>query len=427
MLNLVSGQKVKVSDIRSPSQSLIVTLEIAATFEIDFSCFGLDDSGKLSDERYMTFFNQPQTPCGAVKIVNQQTNNKLSFEINLDLLPSTIHKLVLTAAIDGTQTMSQIQQGAVQIVNQGTAAAEFSFQAKNFKDEKALMLAEFYQKDGVWRFAAVGQGFNWGLAALVSFFGGDVAEEAPAAPQSAVSGNSAISLEKKIEKAAPQLVNLAKKATISLEKKQLTQVKAQVGLVLDASGSMNGQYNKGRVQEVIDRLLPLAVHFDDDGSLECWAFGEKTTQLDSVTLHNVKDYVQMTNGGWKKWPVGARYNEEPKAIKQVIDFFKKNSIKGVPVYILFISDGGVDSSNSRLIKTLITDAAKLPIFWQFVGIGGSNYGILEKLDDLSGRVVDNCNFFALDDLHDIDEQKLYDLMLEEFPLWLKEVKQKGIL
>jgi tellurite resistance protein TerA len=35
---------------------------------VDISCFGLDAAQKLSDERYMTFFNQPKTPCGGVAI-----------------------------------------------------------------------------------------------------------------------------------------------------------------------------------------------------------------------------------------------------------------------------------------------------------------------------------------------------------------------
>ena len=75
----------------------------------------------------------------------------------------------------------------------------------------------------------------------------------------------------------------------------------------------------------------------------------------------------------------------------------------------------------------MTEAAKLPIFWQFVGLGGRNYGILENLDDMTGRVVDNCNFFALDDLSDMSEEALYENLLEEFPEWLKKAKSKGIL
>jgi hypothetical protein len=143
-----------------------------------------------------------------------------------------------------------------------------------------------------------------------------------------------------------------------------------------------------------------------------------------VTLANHKDFINTDSHGWKDWAVGARYNDEPKAIKKVIDFYKK-SRDTTPIYILFISDGGVSASGA--IKKLMIEAAKLPIFWQFVGIGGHNYGILEKLDTMAGRVVDNCGFFALDDLHDITEEQLYDKLMEEFPQWLKDAKAKGII
>lgn len=46
------------------------------------------------------------------------------------------------------------------------------------------------------------------------------------------------------------------------------------------------------------------------------------------------------------------------------------------------------------MQQILTACANLPIFWQFVGVGGSNYGVLEKLDTMTGRVVDNCNFLV---------------------------------
>jgi len=427
MLSLIRGQKTPLSTVLAHSKKFSIKFNTTANgLVLDVAAFGLDAQAKLSDDRYMLFYNQPMSPCQAIEFQAESAE----FSLDLGLLPSSIDKIVFTLTVDGQASMQQLAHSRLQILDaERRVVAEFAFDGTMFQQEKALMLAELYQKDGIWRFAAVGQGFNGGLAALVQHFGGEVADEpTQAAPTPATTPvTPSISLEKKVAEHAPQLVNLAKKAAVSLEKKKLTQVKAQVGLVLDASGSMHQQYVKGRVQEVIERLLPLAVHFDDDGCLECWAFGEKTTQLSSVHLKNVQGYVEQTNSGWKKWQVGARFNEEPIAIKAVIDFYQKNRAQGVPVYILFISDGGVSSGNSRKIRELITNAAALPIFWQFVGIGGSRYGILEELDDLSGRIVDNCDFFALNDLHDIDEQTLYDRLLNEFPQWLTDAKRQGIL
>lgn len=69
----------------------------------------------------------------------------------------------------------------------------------------------------------------------------------------------------------------------------------------------------------------------------------------------------------------------------------------------------------------------MPLFWQFVGIGGSNYGALSDLDTMSGRVVDNAGFFAIDDLHKVSEEELYDRLMSEFPVWLRAAKAKGII
>lgn len=52
------------------------------------------------------------------------------------------------------------------------------------------------------------------------------------------------------------------------------------------------------------------------------------------------------------------------------------------------------------------EASLYPIFWQFMGVGGSNYSILEKLDNMDGRVVDNANFFAIDDFDRVLDDEL---------------------
>jgi hypothetical protein len=138
----------------------------------------------------------------------------------------------------------------------------------------------------------------------------------------------------------------------------------------------------------------------------------------------VGDFINTSQRGWRNWAVGARYNEEIPAIEAVIDYYRQFK-DGVPVYVLFISDGGV--GNARQMQRLLSDAAKLPLFWQFVGIGGRNYGVLEKLDDLTGRIVDNCNFFALDQITSISDEELYSLLLEEFPDWLSAARRQRIV
>jgi len=171
--------------------------------------------------------------------------------------------------------------------------------------------------------------------------------------------------------------------------------------------------------------MPLAVNFDDDGSFECWAFAEKALRLSDVSLSNLNNYIETEQGGHKKWNAGARYNNEPAALESAVEYFTKTSPSRLPVYIVFISDGGV--SETRKIKQILKHASNYPIFWQFVGIGGRNYGVLEQLDTMAGRAVDNCSFFAMDHIHSMPESQLYDLLLQEFPSWLKAAKDQNII
>lgn len=232
-----------------------------------------------------------------------------------------------------------------------------------------------------------------------------------------------LSLEKKVAATAPHLVDLTKKLTVCLRKKRLLDTVARVALVLDATGSMRAQYRDGKVQRIIDKIVPLAVHFDDDGELDVWTFAQKAKKFPSITLSNVKDYIAREGGGYKNWlPDLGGTNNEPVVVREVMDFFRDSLL---PAYVVFISDGGVASKT--VLKKLLTEAAHLPVFWQFVGISGKNYGILEELDTLSGRVVDNCNFFALDDIDAVSDEELYDRLLAEFPDWLHEAAAKRII
>jgi hypothetical protein len=113
-------------------------------------------------------------------------------------------------------------------------------------------------------------------------------------------------------------------------------------------------------------------------------------------------------------------NNEPAAMDQVIGHYQDTPL---PALIFFISDGGINQS--RAIKQRLIDTSTQPLFWQFVGIGGRQYGILEALDTVTGRMIDNSGFFAIDDLTCLSEQDLYDRLLHDFSIWWAEAKAQG--
>ncbi|MFD8737208.1 TerD family protein [Streptomyces sp. NPDC059618] len=176
------GHKARISDLTAGTDLYVGVQITGPGLTFDISCFGLDADERLSDDRYFVFFNQPKSPEESIQLLGAQSGDTESFRVTLDRIPAQIQKLSFTATIDGAGQMSQIAPGYLRVVAGGEEVARYAFSGAEFSTERAVMLGDFYLKD-VWRFAAVGQGFDGGLEALLKNFGGEVAEEAPAAPQ----------------------------------------------------------------------------------------------------------------------------------------------------------------------------------------------------------------------------------------------------
>lgn len=402
------------------NQPLKIKLQINGAAVYDYTCFGVDKNEKLSDDRYMIFYNQTSSPQN--EIVYTEINGGAEFTINLEKIPATIQKLIFTGSIDGAGKMGEISNCKFFIEQRGEiSTAEFT--GADFQNEKAVTALEIYRKDG-WRFNIVARGFDGGLDTLLKFYGGEQAEESPKV--STPPAPKKVSLEKKISESAPKLISLVKPLKVALEKKNLQETVARVALVMDISGSMYGTYSDGTVQEIVNKIVPLAVQFDDDGELDFWYYGDTFSRMAPVTLQN---YEKAVPDDWENLmeELGSGTNAL-EVMEDVVANFRKEKI---PVYVIFVTDGAISSN----VKDLMIDASKLPIFWQFVGIGGTGllsrlfggYGFLEKLSTLSGRYVDNANFFALDDFKKVDNAELYSRLLNEFPNWLKEIKSKGMI
>lgn len=176
-MNIVRGQRIKLSEMGQINTSFSIFLALSTPhFTVDCACFGLDSNRKLSDDRYMTFFNQTVSPCGAVRLINPN-----QFDFDLAKLPASIHYLTLTLAIEGNAMMCELGQSRIWFSHANKEVAIYQFEGQSFSKERAIMLIELYRKDSQWRVNVVGQGFDGGLDALVRHFGGEIAQEKPLA------------------------------------------------------------------------------------------------------------------------------------------------------------------------------------------------------------------------------------------------------
>lgn len=234
---------------------------------------------------------------------------------------------------------------------------------------------------------------------------------------------------KRVDTKSKNLIKLSKSTEsfnkICLTKKVDETITARVALVLDYSGSMSELYLSGAIQELVQRLLPVGIRFDDNSAIDIFLFhsgcyGHKF--IGEVTPDEFEGYVdreiysQYSMGGTSYAPV----------MRNIIN--KYTSEEGEPAYVMFVTDGECMDRNETL--ELIKDASAYGIFWQFIGISDSGYNdmaTLKKLDTMTDRVVDNANFYNVGEIQKMSDESLFDILMTEFPQWYAEALEKGII
>lgn len=215
-------------------------------------------------------------------------------------------------------------------------------------------------------------------------------------------------------------INLAKDVVINLKKnKGIENQVAQVVLCLDISGSMSSMYSNGEVQSILERVTPIAMGFDDDQAFQLYLFENNCKRHDNdVDINNLGGFIKREVLGHYDFG-GTSY---APAIKMIVNDYKKNT-PITPVYVVFITDG--ENSDHSATESALIEASKYGIFFQFVGIGNSSFSFLEELDNMSGRVIDNANFFSLNDFNKVTDKDLYGRLLNEFPGWLELARKQN--
>ncbi|OKK08412.1 toxic cation resistance protein [Streptomyces sp. CB03234] len=232
---------------------------------------------------------------------------------------------------------------------------------------------------------------------------------------------------RKMEETAPALVSLYKSAGVSLRKHGLSGERAAVYLVIDYSGSMKPYYQDGSVQALADRVLGLSANLDDDGRVPVVFFSTDIDAETEISLANHQGRIDRIVAGLGHMGRTSYH----LAMDAVIDHYLDSGATA-PAFVVFQTDGG--PINKLAAERYLCRAAKLPLFWQFIGFGdpGSRqFEFLRKLDELAvpaKRCVDNAGFFhAGADPRRVPDAELYDRLVAEFPGWLAAARAQGIV
>lgn len=426
---------------------------------LDVVAFVLGADRRVRTDADFVFYNNPRSAAGEVLLTGPGT-----LEIDLSRMPTDAERIAIGVSVDAPATL-----GAAAIQTTITAGSvAITADAQGLRTERAAVLVEVYRRNGQWKVRSESAGWDAGFAALVREHGVVVDDDAvdngavhndattetspahgtPAAarpistpsastPSAPVPSAPAIRMVKGEEK-----LSLEKRQKLNLRKEQVHRVlltkgaagaTARVILVIDKTMSMRSLYKNKTVHRVVERMIPVATQLDSDGNLEAYLYGKSYAKLPDVTVVDAErwmdTYVHLT--GRHGTPLGPDidYDRQIGGVNQelpIMGAVLADLTAHEPVLVLFFTDGGFHSEVPA-IRSLIHTASSQPVFWQFIGLGRNRFGILTELDTLTGRVVDNAGFFAIDDIDSMSDADLYSQLLSEFPDWLREAVRLGIV
>lgn len=242
------------------------------------------------------------------------------------------------------------------------------------------------------------------------------------------------------------------KVKFILDKRNLPKITAEVVGILDVSGSTRAIYYNGTVQNALQRIIPVALNFDDNGSVPVYVFndGDDYFHLETeMTAANYSDFVTkhiITNTAIRLWGGTAYagvlhsalqdlgFYKKPAAAQTAKGFFKKlfasddviisesfreQSNTGLPAIINFITDGENEHDDRMPTRELLKAAqlARSNVYFNFIGVGNASFSFLREIAD----EYDNTGFAQITDIErTAGSDDIYEFLLpHELTEWLR--------
>ena len=137
-MDVERGFRSKLSSYIDAGQPVNVTMSVSGPGQYTCSCWNIDSAGKAS-------------------------------ELPMTFSLAGLEHVLFTVSVEGG-TMGEISSHTLSI----NGAITFTLTGQDFSSERAIVSGELYRKNGEWRFAAVGAGFNGGFSELIKQYGGKV-------------------------------------------------------------------------------------------------------------------------------------------------------------------------------------------------------------------------------------------------------------
>ncbi|MFE4450987.1 TerD family protein [Streptomyces sp. NPDC056796] len=180
---MTKGANVGLAALSENVSSVVMSLGWSSPTgegDADVSVLLLDENGKVGSDADFCFYNNPIAGDGSVQLLGKTPTadgdeDRISFD--LDAVPARVQQIIVAASRYGGARFGELDDLHLTLADSsGDSLVQFS--VEDAGAVSAFIFGELYRRGGAWKFRAVGQGYESGLAGLATDFGVDIDDDA---------------------------------------------------------------------------------------------------------------------------------------------------------------------------------------------------------------------------------------------------------
>ncbi|MEU6237868.1 TerD family protein [Kitasatospora sp. NPDC047058] len=173
---MVKGANVGLATLSESADSVTVSLGWSSPGgdgDADVSVLLLAADGKVRSNADFFFYNNPSAEDGSVQLLGQtpaEDGTEDRIQLDLTAVPADVERLVIAASRHRRAAFGQLDNLRLALAD-STGEHLLGFAIGDATTESAFVFGEIYRRNDEWKFRAVGQGYDTGLAGLATDFG----------------------------------------------------------------------------------------------------------------------------------------------------------------------------------------------------------------------------------------------------------------
>ena len=179
---MTMGSNVSLTALSENVGSAIVSLGWSSPTgegDADVSVLLLDGNGKVRSDADFYFYNNPVAADGSVQLLGKEptgdgSEDRISFD--LTAVPAEVDRIVVAASRYEGARFGELDDLKVTLAD-AVGESLLRFVIEDAGQVSAIIFGELYRRGEEWKFRAVGQGYESGLAGLATDFGVDIEDD----------------------------------------------------------------------------------------------------------------------------------------------------------------------------------------------------------------------------------------------------------